>query len=146
MEPLSLRFVGWFFTLVPAAALAIGVLILYMLLKSGNLGRRYAEQSFLTDLALVFIWGAGLAGGIGVLQEKAWALWVLEFFCWVLCVLVVLSCAYRIHAIKGVAGKTTNSWIAAISGLMLLAIPILAFCGATIVTLHGDTARRVLTG
>ena len=85
MEPLSLRFIGWFFTLVPAAALLIGALILYRLYRAGGLARWYAEQSLWNDINLLAIWAAGMLGGIGVLKEKSWALWVLEFFCWVLC-------------------------------------------------------------
>jgi len=146
MEPLSLHFVGWFFTLVPGAALGIGALILYMLYRSGGLARRYAAQGLFNDLALLFIWIAGAAGGFGVLQGKAWSLWVLEFFCWVLCALVILSGAYRMAAIKDEAGKSPRSWAAAIAGFLLLAIPILAMCGATIYTLRSDVARQTLTG
>ena len=146
MEPLPLRLIGWVFVLVSAAALGIGVLILYFLFRSGGLARRYAAQGIFNDLALVVIWVAGLAGGIGVLQGKSWSLWVLEFFCWVLCVLVLLSSAYRLYAIKDIPEKTPRSWILAISGILLLALPILAFCGGTIYTLHTEEARRVLTG
>jgi len=146
MEPLSLRFVGWFFTLLPAAALSIGGLILYTMFRSGGLARRYAEQSLLNDLTLVGIWFAGLMGGIGVLQGKSWSLWVLEFFCWVLCAMVLLSSAYRLLALKRATGQTPRNWLAAIAGVMLLALPILAFCGATIYTLRSDAARQALTG
>ena len=146
MEPLSLRLIGWVFILASAAALGIGTLILYFLFRSGGLARRYAAQGFFNDLALLVIWVSGLAGGIGVLQGKAWSLWVLEFFCWVLCVLVLLSGAYRIYELREAVGRTPRNWMAAISGILLLAIPILAFCGATIYTLHGEEARRALTG
>ena len=146
MEPLSLRFVGWFFTLVPGAAMFIGGLILYMLFRSGGLARRYAEQSLLNDLTLMVVWIAGLAGGIGVLKGKAWSLWLLEFFCWVLCVMVILSGVYRLLALNDSAGKKPGSWMAAIAGVLLVAIPILAFCAATIYTLRSDAARQALTG
>jgi hypothetical protein len=146
VEPLPLRLIGWVFALVCAAALGIGVLILYFLFRSGGLARRYAARGFFNDLALLVIWIAGLAGGIGVLQGKSWSLWVLEFFCWVLCVLVLLSSAYRLYALKEIPDKTPGNWIAAISGIVLLALPILAFCGGTIYTLHGEGARRALTG
>ena len=146
MEPLSLNFVGWFFTLVPAMALSIGGLILYMLFLSGGLARRYAEQNVLTDLTLIGIWFAGLIGGIGVLQGKSWALWLLEFFCWVLCALVLLSGAYRLLALKRATGSTPGKWLAATTGVLLVALPILAFCGATIYTLRSDAARQALTG
>ena len=146
MEPLSLRFIGWFFTLVPAAALSIGALIIYMLFRSGGLARRYATQNIFNDFTLLAIWIAGMLGGIGVLQEKAWALWLLEFFCWVLCVLVLLSGASRLYALKNAAGKTGRGWVAAIAGVVLMALPILAICAATIFTLRSDVARQTLTG
>lgn len=146
MEPLSLRFIGWFYTLVPAAAIAAGVLILYTLYRSGGLARRYAEESLLNDLTLIAIWVAGLLGGTGVLRGKSWALWVLEFFCWVMCVLVLLSGTYRLLALKRAKGETPGKWLAAIAGITLVAIPILALCGATIYTLRSDAARQALTG
>lgn len=146
MEPLSLRFIGWVYTLVPAAAIAAGGLILYTLYRAGNLARRYAEESLFNDLTLIAIWFAGLLGGIGVLRGKSWALWVLEFFCWVMCVLVLLSGTYRLLALKRLEGKTPGKWVAAIAGIALVAIPILAFCAATIFTLRSDAARRALTG
>lgn len=146
MEPLSLRFIGWFFTLVPAAALAIGALILFRLFRAGGLARRYAEQSLWNDLNLLAIWTAGMLGGIGVLGEKAWALWLLEFFCWVLCALVLMSGAHRLYALKRAAGETGVNWVTAVAGVLVVALPILAFCGATILTLRGDVAKQVLTG
>lgn len=146
MELLSLHFIGWFFTLVPAAAIAIGALILFRLFRAGGLARHYAEQSLWNDLNLLAIWAAGMLGGIGVLREKSWALWLLEFFCWVLCVLVLLSGASRLYALKNAAGETAGGWIAAIAGVVLMALPILAFCGATIFTLRSDVARQALTG
>ena len=146
MEPLSLQFVGWFYMLVSAAALLLGGSILYMLFRSGGLARRYAEENLLNDFTLMAIWFAGLAGGVGVLQGKSWSLWVLEFFCWVLCVLVLLSGAYRLLALHRAPGETPGKWVAAIAGVTLVALPILAFCGATIYTLRSEGARQALTG
>lgn len=146
MELLSLRFIGWFFTLVSAAALSIGALILYRLFQAGGLARRYAEQSLWNDLNLLAIWTAGLIGGIGVLRGKSWALWLLEFFCWVLCVLVIMSGAYRLVALKRAAGDARVNWVTAIAGVVVVVLPVLAFCGATILTLRGDVARQALTG
>ena len=146
MELLSLRFIGWFFTLVPAAALLIGALILYRLYRAGGLARWYAEQSLWNDINLLAIWAAGMLGGIGVLKEKSWALWVLEFFCWVLCVLVIMSGAYRLVALKRAAGETRVNWVTAVAGVVVVALPILAFCGVTILTLRSDVARQTLTG
>ena len=146
MEPLSLRFIGWVFTLVPAAALLIGTAIVFRLYRADRVARWYAEQSLWNDLNLLAIWTAGLVGGIGVLREQAWALWLLEFFCWVLCVLVILSGAYRLVALKRAAGETRVKWITAVAGILVVALPILAFCGATIFTLRSDVAKQTLTG
>jgi hypothetical protein len=86
-------------------------------------------------------------GGIGVLQGQSWARPLLEFFCWVLCALVLLSGATRIHALhRDVGIKGPTSWVRAISGFLALAIPILALCAATIFTLRSDVARLALGG
>jgi hypothetical protein len=146
VEPLSLSFIGWFFTLVPAAAILTGALILFRLFQAGGLARRYAEQTLWNDLNLLAIWTAGMLGGIGVLREKSWSLWLLELFCWVLCVLVILSGAYRMVALKRAAGETPVNWVTAVAGVVVVALPILAFCGATILTLRGDVAKQTLTG
>ncbi len=131
---------------MPAAALLIGALILFRLFHASGLARHYAEQSLWNDLNLLAIWTAGMVGGIGVLREQAWALWLLAFFCWVLCVLVILSGAYRLVALKRAAGDARVNWITAIAGVVAVALPILAFCGATILTLRGDVAKQTLTG
>jgi hypothetical protein len=147
MEPLSLRLIGWVFVLVPGIALAIGALILIALYRSDGLARRYAEQSVWNDLALLSVWSAGLLGGIGVLQGQSWARPLLEFFCWVLSALVLLSGATRMHALHRDLGiKGSGNWIRAISAFLVLAIPILALCAATIFTLRSDVARLALGG
>src|SRR3972149_1511085 len=129
MELLSLPFIGWFFTLVPAAALSIGALILFRLYHAGGLARRYAEQSLWNDLNLLAIWAGGMIGGIGVLRGQSWALWLLELFCWVLCVLVIMSGAYRLYALKRAAGEARVNWVTAVAGVVVVALPILAFFG-----------------
>ena len=146
MELLPLRFIGWFFTLVPAAALSIGALILFRLFQAGGLARRYAEQSLWNDLNLLAIWTAGMLGGIGVLRGKSWALWLLEFFCWVLCVLMIMSGAHRLYALKRAAGEARIKWVVAVAGVVVVAVPILAVCGVAILTLRSDVARQTLTG
>ena len=146
MEPLSLAFVGWFYTLASLAALAAGAMILFGLHRSGGLGRRYAEERLLNDLTLFAIWLAGLIGGTGVLRGKSWSLWVLEFFCWTLCAMVILSAVLRLMALRRVTGEPRPRIIAAVGGIVLVTLPILALCGATIFTLRSDAARKVLAG
>ena len=81
-----------------------------------------------------------------MLRGKSWSLWLLEFFCWVLCVLVILSGAHRLFVLKREAGETPVNWVTAVAGVVAVALPFLALCGATILTLHSDVARQVLTG
>ena len=147
MEPLSLGFIGWFFTLVPAAALLLGAAILFSLYRSGGIERRYAEQSVWNDLVLLSIWSAGMLGGIGVLLGQSWSRPLLDFFCWVLSALAVLSGATRLYALKRMAGSEARvNWFRAIAGVLAVAAPIVALCAATIVTLRSETARQALGG
>ncbi len=146
MEPLSLAFIGWFFTLVPAAALLIGAAILFSLYQSGGLQRRYAEQSVWNDLVLLTIWSAGMLGGIGVLLGQSWSRPLLDFFCWVLSALAVLSGATRLYTLKRMAGGAHIDWFKAVAGVLAMAVPIVALCAATIFTLRSETARQALGG
>ena len=100
MDTLPLPFIGWFFTLFSAAALALGAVLILMLLRSGGLQRRYLGYSFWNDLLLTAIWVLGLAGGIGVLRLQPWGRHLLELFCWALIVLASLSAASRLYALK----------------------------------------------
>jgi len=146
MEPLPLAFVGWFYTLASSAALAAGAFILFGLHRSGELGRRYVEERLLNDLTLFAIWTAGLIGGTGVLRGKTWSLWLLEFFCWTLCAMVLLSGIYRLIALKRAGVEPRGRLAAAVAGIILVSLPILALCGATIFTLRSDAATKALTG
>ncbi len=147
MEPLSLAFIGWFFTLVPAAALLVGAAILFNLYHAGTLERRYAEQSVWNDLVLLSIWTAGMLGGIGVLLGQSWSRPLLDFFCWVLSALTILSGATRLYALKRMAGSEARvNWLRAIAGVLAVALPIIALCAATIFTLRSESARQVLGG
>ena len=65
---LSLAFIGWFFTLASAGALALGAALIWMLATAGDLQRRYLGYSIWNDLLLAAIWVLGLAGGIGVIR------------------------------------------------------------------------------
>ena len=146
MDPLSLRFIGWFFTLIPAVALVVGAVILMSLYRSGGLERRYAEQSVWNDLVLLTIWVAGLMGGIGVLLGQSWSRPLLEFFCWVLSALSLLSGATRLVSLKRTSAGAPVNWISAIAGVLVVVAPIVALCAATILTLRGEAARKVLGG
>jgi hypothetical protein len=144
---LPLAFIGWFFTLVSAGALALGGLLVLMLLRAGDLERRYLEYSFWNDMLLAGIWGLGLVGGIGVLRLQPWGRYLLELFCWGLIVLLLLSAATRLYALARERGPEAPpvNWLGAIAGVTLILIPMVAICAATIVTLRSPEALKAFS-
>jgi hypothetical protein len=143
---LSLAFIGWFFTLIPAAALLLGAALIVILFNAGDLQRRYLGYSIWNDFVLATIWVLGLAGGIGVLRLEAWGRYLTELFCWALIVLVLLSAATRLYALRQEAtqGAPVN-WLGAIAGVTLILIPVLAICAATIVTLRSPETMKAFS-
>ncbi|HEY6241389.1 MAG TPA: hypothetical protein VIW78_11195 [Burkholderiales bacterium] len=144
---LPLAFVGWFFTLVSAGALALGGLLVLMLLRAGDLERRYLSYSIWNDLVLAAIWVSGLAGGIGVIRLQPWGRYLLELFCWALIVLLLLSAASRLYAVARERGPEAPpvNWLGAIAGVTLIVIPTVAICAATIVTLRSPEALKAFS-
>jgi hypothetical protein len=143
---LSLAFIGWFFTLTSAGALALGAALIWMLATAGDLQRRYLSYSIWNDLLLATIWVLGLAGGIGVIRLQPWGRYLLELFCWALIVLIFLSTASRLYALKRPdPGQPPANWYGAIAGVTLILIPVLAICAATIVTLRSTEAMRAFS-
>jgi hypothetical protein len=139
MEPLSLAFIGWFFAGFSALTLVVGALLIMSLHRSGELARRHLEKSVVNDAALFGVWIFGLAGGIGVILLKPWGRDVLEFFCWTLVVLVMLSGGTRLRAIKRTATEPVN-WLSAVAGVALVVVPIVLLCAATIITLRSEAS------
>ena len=140
---LSLAFIGWFFALTSAGALLMGAALIVILATAGDLQRRYLSYSIWNDLVLAAIWALGLAGGIGVIRLQPWGRYLLELFCWALIVLLFLSAASRLYALKEVdRGQQPVNWLGAIAGITLILIPLLAICGATIVTLRSAEVMK----
>jgi hypothetical protein len=131
LTPLPLPLIGWLYTLVCGIALAIGAWLVVGVHFSGEDARKQLASRVIDDALLFGVWILGLAGGIGVLLAKAWAAVVLEFFCWVLMVLVTLTAVSRFRAAEPPRVTLGLS-------LSLFAVPVLAFCGATIYTLRAS--------
>src|SRR6267142_653500 len=113
---LSLAFIGWFFTLASAGALALGAALIWMLATAGDLQRRYLSYSIWNDLLLAAIWVLGLAGGIGVIRLQPLGRYLLELFCWALIVLLFLSSASRLYALnRPDPGQPPANWFGAIA-------------------------------
>ena len=138
MDLLNLGLIGWLYSVLSAIALALGALIVGLYCAREGV-REYLARRLLDDAVLFAIWVLGLAGGIGVLLGKAWSRPALELFCWTLMVLLLMSSWSRLRA----APPPRN--MRAIQ-LALFVLPVVAVCIATIVTLRGETAQRVLSG
>ena len=143
---LSLAFIGWFFALTSAGALVLGAALVWILATSGDLQRRYLSYSIWNDLVLAAVWALGLAGGIGVIRLQPWGRYLLELFCWALIVLLFLSAASRLYALKEVDREQQPvNWLGAIAGITLILVPVLAICAATIVTLRSPEAMKAFS-
>jgi hypothetical protein len=143
---LPLAFIGWFFTLTSAAALVIGAALIAMLVRDGDLSRRYLSYSYLNDLVLAGVWVLGLVGGIGVIRLQPWGRYLLELFCWALIVLLVLSAASRLYALRQPnPDAPPANWLGAVAGVTLILIPAIAICTATIVTLRSPEAMKAFS-
>jgi hypothetical protein len=143
---LPLPFVGWLFTIASLLALAVGALLIVAMHRSGELQRRVLANTAWNDMALFAIWFLGLAGGIGVLRLRPWGRDLLEFFCWTLIALVLMSAATRLYAYKRLPPDERVSWMGAISGVLVVLIPVIALCATAIVTLRSDAARAAFVG
>jgi hypothetical protein len=144
---LPLAFIGWFFAIASFAALAIGVLLLHQLFRSGKIPPEYLQSRIISDFALLLVWLIGLVSSFGMLSGFSWGRTGLEYFCWVLIALTLLSggtrlAAYRQHP-QG-QGLTLRAWVVAVAGVILVALPLIALCGVTILTLRSDQVRQQL--
>jgi hypothetical protein len=129
LAPLSLPVIGWLFTVLSALALALGAWLVIGMHYSGEDARRQLASRVIDDTVLFGIWILGLVGGIGVLAGASWSGAVLEFFCWVLMVLLMLVAISRFRAAPKPRGTLGLS-------LAVFVVPVLALCGATIYSLR----------
>ncbi len=133
MDLLTLPAIGWIFTILCGAALALGAWIVIGVHFAGEEARAYLAARALEDTVLFGIWIAGFAGGVGVLLGKSWGRVLLEYFCWVLPVLAVLAAIPRFRAAP--PPRTTLA-----VSLALFLVPLIALCGAAIVVLRRTIA------
>ena len=139
MDLLNLSLIGWLFSIGTGLALACGIWLIVVIHLRDEIARKALASRVIDDTVLFGIWILGLSGGIGVLLGKSWSRVVLELFCWALMVLLLMSCWSRFRA------AAPPRTVLALS-LVLFAMPVIAICIATILTLRGETALRVLAG
>jgi len=136
---LPVAFIGWFFAIVSFAALAIGVLLLQQLIRSGNIPPGYLPSRIIGDFALLLVWLIGLVSAFALLNGYAWGRTGMEYFCWVLIVLTLLSGGSRLAAYRRHPPEhrlTPRAWVTAVAGVTLVALPLITICAVTIHTLR----------
>ena len=141
---LPLAFIGWFFAIVSFAALAIGVLLLQQLFRSGKIAPEYLQSRIIGDFALLLVWLIGLASAFGLLNGYSWGRSGLEYFCWVLIVLTLLSGGTRLAAYQQHSPEhrlTPRAWVTAVAGVTLVALPIVVICAIAINSLRGGAMQ-----
>ena len=144
-DSFSLDFLGWFYTIVCAIAIAAGVAIMLHLHYSGTLKTRYKDYSIWNDIMLTVIWTIGLAGGALVLDRSQWGQFLLQLFCWMLIALVCTSSAtrlYTLHKLKAKMPISPQEYRTTIMALVMVVVPIVLFAIATIGSLRTEEARR----
>jgi hypothetical protein len=137
VDVLPLELIGWLYTLVCGAAILFGAWMVVAVHLRGD--RKELAARVLDDSILFGIWIMGLAGGTGVLLGRGWSRPLLELFCWVVAILLLLSAWNRWRAAPPPRRGLALS-------LALFAIPVYAVLGATILTLRSETAVHALTG
>lgn len=137
MDYLSLGLIGWLYTVLCGGAIALGAWIIVAVHLRGDRGTLAARV--VEDSILFGIWLLGLAGGIGVLLGRGWSRPVLELFCWAFSILLLMNAWTRWRAAPPPRQRFALS-------LILFVVPVLAFTGATILTLRSETALRALAG
>lgn len=144
---LPIPFIGWFYALASGIVVAIGAAIFGFLYTTGRLKMRYEQYSVWNDVLLLGLWTVGLVGGIGVIETREWSRWVLEFFCWALVALTLLSSGTRIYQLMKMGDQVPmRDFVVATISVLCMAVPIVVFCAATVITLRSSAAANALTG
>jgi hypothetical protein len=139
---LPLAFIGWFFAIASFAALTIGIVLLQQLFRSGKIPSEYLQSRIVGDFALLLVWAIGLASAFALLNGYAWGRTGLEYFCWVLLALTLLSGATRLiaHGRQGAGARVApRSWVLALAGVLLVALPLVVLC---VVSIHSLRAAQ----
>ncbi len=140
---LTVAFIGWFFAIASFAALVIGVVLLQHLFRSGKIPPEYLQSRIVSDFALLLLWFIGLVSAFGLLYGYSWGRTGTEYFCWVLIALTLLSSGERLLVhYKHPQGLTPRGWVVAISGVLVVVIPVVALCAVSISTLRSDEVRQ----
>ena len=140
---LPVNFIGSFFAILSFAALLVGAVLLLQLHRSGKIPPEYMQTRLANEIALLLVWLIGLASAGALLFGISWGRTGLEYFCWVLIVLTLLSCATRLTATyKNARGLPGKAWVTAAAGVARVALPVIVVCAVSIHTLRSDAVMR----
>jgi hypothetical protein len=139
MDEVPLPVIGWLFAVVCGLALGVGIWVIVGLHYSGTDARKHLASRVVDDTILFGIWILGLVGSIGLLLGKSWSPVALQFFCWTLMALVIISSWQRLRAAPRPRTMVTLS-------LLLFVVPIVTFCVASIMTLRNQAMVAALGG
>ncbi len=125
----------------------LGALTIVTMHRSGDTARDMLSRTVLNDVLLFAIWVLGLAGSIGVLRLESWGRDLLEFFCWVLIPLVAFSGIQRLSGARKIVEAEGGQmrWMPAIAGVLVVALPLVVFAGASIYTLRSSEAQQAFS-
>lgn len=137
MDELPLAVIGWLFAVVSGIALAVGIWMIVGLHFSGPDARKHLASRVLDDSLLFGIWILGLAGSVGLLMGKSWSPAVMQFFCYTLMALVLISSWQRLRAAPRPRTMFTIS-------LLMFVVPIVLVCVASILSLRNEAVLGTL--
>jgi len=145
---LSIKVLAYIYLFAGAAAIIVG----YKLIKQQQPGPdasgapvKAVTMSW-NDILLIGIWALAFASGLGLLNFSPWAPGLLEYFCWVLIGLTVLSSTRRVFALRDLFRQSHPTepfmWAPAVTGALLATVPYIALAAVTINTLYDDGVRQ----
>jgi hypothetical protein len=145
---LSIRMLAYIYLFAGAAAIIVG----YKMVKLQQPGPdafgktpKSVRMSW-NDILLLSIWGLAFFSGLGLLNYSQWAPGLLEYFCWVLIGLTLVSAARRVLYMRDIYQQAHPSepfmWAPAVAGALLAITPYLALSAVTLNTLHDETAIK----
>lgn len=145
---LSINTIAYIYLFAGAAAIIVG----YKMIKlqqpgpdASGMPVKSVTMSW-NDILLIGIWALAFASGIGLLNYSPWAPGLLEYFCWVLIGLTLLSSARRVLALRDLYRKTHPTepfmWAPAVTGALIAITPYVALAAVTINTLYDDGVRK----
>ena len=145
---LPIPIISWVFTLAGLGALLMGASLLTLMYKADKLPGRNADYTVWNDIILLGVWGIAFIAGMGMMNDKAWAPVLTEYFCWVMIVLTIVNSITRIRITRAKFAMDRTAgpfrWPPVIIGAAVVIVPVVGFCAATIFTLHDDNVQRDL--